>query len=487
MKKFFIFTGLIVAILVAIILFRTYTAEDQQPPLIELVSEVKPIPNAEIRLGDAITYQTISHHSAMMDREAWDGFGAWMRRTYTGVFSTMDVDTVGTHTYILRWKGATSERPVLLMGHQDVVPIDASTEDQWIAPPFSGDIVDGYIYGRGTLDDKGAVVGLLEAAEALIHSGFTPPRDIWFSFGQDEEIRGDEGAVAAANWFYDRGIEFDWVMDEGGLITKGVVPGLDVPVALIGTAEKGYISIDVKASYRGGHSSMPKDTNSITVLMDAIERLRANDFETSLDGPVTGFLEYVGPHSNFTMKMASSNRWLFDGLITSTYQSSSAGAALVKTTWSPTIIRAGIKDNVIPETALITFNSRILPGQTADEVMDHFVSTLDGLPVEISLHDGVGVDPSPISPHDVEAFDYIGSVLRTCFRESDLIVAPYLMVGATDGLYMSKVSEKVYRCYPFVYGPDDLDRLHGLNERISIENYTNGIQFYIQLMANLPK
>ncbi|KAB2814039.1 M20/M25/M40 family metallo-hydrolase [Phaeocystidibacter luteus] len=487
MKKLLYSILIIVIILVAIILFRTSMAEDYQPAVRTTELRVQPLDSAANRLGEAIQFKTISHHPAMMDLEAFNGFGAWMRESYPGIFHTMEVDTVGTHTYILHWHGVTSENPILLMAHQDVVPVDQSGTSEWKADPWSGQIVDNYVYGRGTLDDKGSLVTILEACEALIRSDFQPARDIWFVFGQDEEIGGANGAELAAAWLEEKGLRFDWVLDEGGIISSGIIPGVESPVGLIGTAEKGYISIDIEANYEGGHSSMPKDTNAILVLADAIDRLSASPFEPTLEGPMEGFLKYVSPHSGFTMKMAANNQWLLKSVILSTYMKSPSGAALVRTTWSPTITRAGIKDNVIPGKAILTCNSRIMPGESAESVLQHYKDALVGLPVTISIHDDLGIDPSPVSAYDSEAFEYIGATARTTFADENLIVAPYLVLGATDGRQMYSVSDKVYRFYPFMYESDDLSRLHGLNERVGVEAIDNAIKFYIRLISELPE
>lgn len=461
-------------------------AEDLQPEVRQTELLTSPLDSAAHRLGEAIQFKTISHHPAMMDVEAFDGFGIWMRETYPGIFTTMEVDTVGTHTYILHWHGVSPENPILLMAHQDVVPVDESGTSQWQADPWSGQIVDHYVYGRGTLDDKGSLVTILEACEALIRADFQPKRDVWLVFGQDEEIGGANGAELAADWLESRGLRFDWVLDEGGIISKGIIPGVENPVGLIGTAEKGYISIDIEANYEGGHSSMPKDTNAILVLADAIERLKASPFKPTLKGPMEGFLKYISPHSGFTMKMAANNQWLLKSVILSTYMKSPSGAALVRTTWSPTISRAGIKDNVIPGKAILTCNSRIMPGETAESVFQHYKDALEGLPVSISIHDDMGIDPSPVSAYESEAFVYIGSTARTTFSEEKMIVAPYLVLGATDGRQMYSVSDRVYRFYPFMYEGDDLSRLHGLNERVGVDAVDKAIQFYIRLISELP-
>lgn len=487
MKKFLIFFGAIVILLVAIVLFRTYTQPDLQPQLQAQVIDIEVSDSAVYHLRSAIQFKTISHHPAMMDKDVFTRLGAWMRYTYPEFFAIAEVDTISTHTYVIKWPGSDSSSglPILLMGHQDVVPSDASNRDKWHQDPFSGAIDSGYVYGRGTLDDKGSIVGLLEAAQTLIESGFTPKRDIYFVFGQDEEIGGANGAQQAAIYFEEQGLRFDWVLDEGGIIADGILPGIDGKVGLIGVSEKGYISVDITAEYPGGHSSMPADTSALMILTDAVQLLREEGFKPTLEGPMSGFLDYLGPRADFTTRMAASNMWLFRSVIKKKYQGSPAGAALVRTTFAPTIMRAGVKDNVIPSRAVLTCNSRVMPGSSAQEVLEHYKDVLKDLPVEISIHDNLAVDPSPVSDYMGESFNFIGAAARTTFSSDNLLIAPYLVVGATDARHMRTVSDNLYRFTPFKYKQEDLGRLHGINERLSIENFEDGIRFYMQLMSGL--
>ncbi len=487
MKKLFVFLFSIVIILVAIVLFNTYNQPDLQPeissdPAIAEVGE-----DAVKHLQESLRFKTISHHPAMLDSFAFDHFGTWMRSAYPVLFDHFEVDTVGTHTYIFKWSSAinTDVLPVCLMGHQDVVPADASTLHKWHHPPFEGVIDSGYVYGRGTLDDKGAIVGILEAADALAQVGFEPERDIYFVFGQDEELGGHNGAALAAKHFESLGIRFDWVMDEGGIIADGLVPGIDRQVALIGVAEKGDISVDITAEFIGGHSSMPGDTSVVTLLAEVVNRLKANEFEPTLEGPMSGFLAYLGPHSDFLTHMASANLWAFEDVVMNKYQKTASGSALVRTTVAPTVIRAGIKDNVIPGRGLITCNSRIMPGSTAEDILQHYKDVLEGLPVTVSLHGENSEDPSEISDFMGDAFQYLGTAARTAYADDNMLVAPYLMVGQTDGRHMKLVCDRIYRITPFRYEQEDLSRLHGINERIRIEDYEDAIRFYIRVLQGL--
>lgn len=469
--------------MVAIILFNTYTLEDIQPTAENTPLPVEPLPNSTEHLAKALTFQTISHHPAMLDTAAFDQFHNYLFETYPNVFSKLEVDTIGSQSLLLHWKGTSSEEPILFMAHQDVVPVEGATLDQWESAPFEGNIKDGYLYGRGTLDDKGSLISILEAAEALLTTDFKPQRDIYLFFGQDEEIGGGHGAELCGKYFEEKGTRFRFVLDEGGIISDGIIPGISQPVALIGTTEKGFISVDIEFTFEGGHSSMPGDTNSITLATEAIRRLKESDFETRLCDPIDGFLHYLGPHFSFTSRMAAANRWLFEGLILSNYGKTPSGSALIKTTWAPTIIRGGIKDNVIPSRTVLTCNSRILPGETSEEVVNHYKEVLDGLPVTIAVHSAFAEDPSPVTDHNGEVFRAFASTVKNEFPE--ILVAPYVVVGATDGRHFVNVTDNVMRFMPFFFHQEDLKRMHNLNERVAPEAVERAVGFYIRAMYEL--
>lgn len=248
-----------------------------------------------------------------------------------------------------------------MMAHQDVVPVEGASMKMCKQAPFAGAVQQDAIWGRGAADDKFCLFSILEATERLLQQGYRPSRSIYFVFGHDEET-GGKGVAAAAKLFQSRGIKAEWVLDEGGEINTEI-PGLKgQPVAIIGTAEKGYLSVDLSVNIDGGHSSMPQPETAIDVLTEAIHNLRANTFKPEFTAPVEGFFRYLGPEMPFGSKLAIANRWLFKNLLFRIYHKSPGGNALIRTTIAPTIIQAGLKDNVIPNYAHATVNFRILPG-----------------------------------------------------------------------------------------------------------------------------
>jgi len=451
-------------------------ALDQTPPE---VSE-----NAPKHLSEAVQFATISHKIEMMDVEAMENLHAFLVATYPKFHAAVTKEIVSSHTLLYTWKGADeSLKPLLFMGHMDVVPIENSTKKEWLHKPFSGEIADGFIYGRGTLDDKCTVIGLLEAAEMLAAQGFKPKHTIYFLFGQDEEIGGRQGAKLVADKFEKEGIELEMVWDEGTIIGKNLVPGLDgSEVALIGIAEKGYVSFNLTCKIEGGHSSMPGIISSIANLSMALGKLQDNPFPYEISAPVEGFMKYIGPVSPFANKMAFANPWLFKPLIFKSYAATGSGRALIQTTIAPTIFKAGIKDNVIPSKAQAVVNCRILPGQTVKSVQAYLTKVINDSTISLSPQE-TQVDPSPVSDYNNNYFKTIGSAVKTVYPES--FSSPFLMLGATDARHFSPVCDKIYKFAPFVYEKDDLALIHGINEKIGVENFKKGIQIYYLVIKNV--
>ena len=358
------------------------------------------------------------------------------------------------------------------MSHQDVVPVDGPTLSQWEAPPFEGKITDTHIIGRGTMDDKGTLMGVLEAVEKLLSEGFQPKRTIYIASGHDEEVGGPRGAKKIAEHLKAQGVEALITLDEGGYFAEGMVPGLDKPVAMINLAEKGFASFRLIVRTNGGHSSAPPKENTIGILAKAIVDLENNQLPYKLIPPITEQLEYLGPELPFPNRLFFANPWLFKKPILE--------ALNAHTTTAPTIIDGGVKNNVIPTVAEATINFRILPGETIESVQAHIESVVsDTVKVEPV---GFLTNPSGVSSTDSEAYEVVQKTIRGLHPE--VLVVPGLLGGATDSRYFQEISEQVYRFYPIRITPESMTRFHGIDEKISKENYQEIIQFSYQLIKN---
>jgi carboxypeptidase PM20D1 len=379
------------------------------------------------------------------------------------------------------WQGADSGLPALLLaGHLDVVPADSA---KWSHPPFSGALADGYIWGRGALDDKVGVLGILEAVEALLGRGFHPGRTVYLAFGGDEELGGRHGAGEIAARLRQRGVRLEAVIDEGGAILDGIIPGVSVPVATVGVAEKGSVSLALVAEMAGGHSSMPPARTAIGLVSRAVTRLERDPFPASL-GPSRGLFEAVGPEMAWPYRVLFANLWLFEPLLLRRLTAVPSTAAAVRTTLAPTIVEGGAKDNVLPGRASAVVNLRILPGETVRGAMDRVWRVVDDSGVSISVI-GDRDEPSPVSPADAAPFLALAGAIRQIHPET--VVAPYLVLGATDARYYASLTPNVYRFLPAHLASEDLERLHGVDERIGIGDYLNAVRVYAQIIRGLAR
>lgn len=365
------------------------------------------------------------------------------------------------------------------MGHYDVVPI--ASPAIWSVHPFTEGVKNDSIYGRGCIDDKGAVISILESIEQLLAEGFQPERSIYFAFGHDEEVSGKRGAAKISEYLKNSNIEMDFVLDEGGAITHGLVPGMEKNTAVIGIAEKGYVTFELSAQMVGGHSSKPASETSIDILALAISKLKQNPMPRKLTPALIAFMENLGPHLDFKGRMAFANQWLFKSLILNEYEKTNTGNASIRTTTAPTIFEAGIKENVIPTYSRAVVNFRILPGETIETVKEHIVRVINDKRITIEIK-GQGFNPSPISPSDNDAYNLITNSIKDIYP--NVITCPNLVIGATDARYYAKVSQNVYRFTPFKLTPKNINCFHGVDERISVKEFENAIRFYRQVILN---
>lgn len=470
--------ALLVLLLVCVaraLLVRAPTRDPGPAPELPAIDEAR----AAKRLGEAIAIPTVSLPSGGSP-EAFDRLHAMLRDRYPRVYATLEVEAIGP-SRILTWRGAEPELPaMLLLAHLDVVPVEPGTQEQWTQPAFSGEQDGGFVWGRGAMDDKAAVIGIHEAVEALLDAGFVPRRTVVVALGHDEEVGGEEGAAALASHLARSGERFAFVLDEGGAISSGSLPGVSQPVAFVGIAEKGYASIELSREGEGGHSSMPPPHSVIGRLGEAVARVEASQMPLSLRGPTRAMLDALAPHMSFGPRLAMSNLWLLDGVVARVLATQPAANATVRTTTAPTIFEAGTADNVLASRARAVVNFRILPGDTVDDVLAHVRDVVDDPQIEVRCI-GVCRDPSPISPVDAEGFAVVDRAIAHVFP--GVLVAPHLVVGGTDARHYAELSPEVYRFLPVALDDSDRARLHGTDERIAVEALGKAVRFYATLVT----
>jgi len=481
LKRVLQFIGLILLVTILVLLWNTFSNKSIQPQGEAMQALQINGDTATNHLSKAIQYRTISD-AAYYDEIAFTSFQAFLKEAFPDVFNNFEAINMGNHSLLLKWNGSNQNlKPVLFLGHIDVVPVEEVSRDLWQEDPFKGLIKGGFVWGRGAIDDKSTVIGLLEAATALIEQGFEPARSVYFAFGEDEEVGGINGAMKMAKYFRDQNISFEAIADEGTFLTKNIVPGIsEKPVALIGISEKGYLSVELSCNLEGGHSSMPATETAVSVIAKAVTDLNNNPFPNRICGPVKGFIEYMGPEMPFAQKLAFSNASLLEQLIFNAYSKTGSGSAMIHTTMATTILEGGIKDNVIPGQAKATINMRILSGETIETSIAHLKKTIGDDRVEIKIIDGAA-NPSAVSNYESEAFASLGMAVKDVYP--DALITPFLMLGATDSRHYEGLSENIYKFMPVLFESEDLARFHGVNERISIENYKKAIQIYGQCIV----
>ena len=438
-------------------------------------------------LAAAIRFKTITLASGDprpgQDGE-WLALHAWLEATYPAAHAAMQKELVpNTLTLLYTWQGSDpSLKPLLLMAHQDVVPVNIGTESDWESEPFAGEIIDGYIYGRGAIDDKGSLVALMEAAEALAASGFKPQRTLHFMFGHDEEVSGS-GAQAGVALLKSRGVEPEFALDEGFMIVSPS-PLTGKPMGFIGIAEKGYVTVDVVAVGTGGHSSTPPRDSAAVRLARAVVALDENQMPSDLSRPpVSGIFEAAGKDMPFVQRLAFANLWLFKGMVDAQLADVPAGNAMIRTTTAPTMLTGSAKENVLAQRATATVNFRIHPNDTEEDIIAHVkkvTSGIEGIEVKVGNNGIRGAGASNVSPTDNRAYAVLASVSEATLPGSP--VAPGLVLGATDARYAEAITPNVYRFAPAVLTPDELTGFHGSNERTSVENMGRLARGYAQVI-----
>lgn len=432
-------------------------------------------------LAEAIRIPTVSHQDpSLFDPRPFADLRALFERSFPKVHAQLKRELAAEHSLLYTWEGTDSSLPpALLMGHLDVVPVEPGTEGNWTHPPFSGAIADGFVWGRGALDTKGSVVAILAAVEALLGEGFRPRRTVLLAFGHDEEVSGRRGAKGIASLLASRGVRLGWVLDEGGaILAAGAVPGARAPVAMVGVAEKGYLTLKLTARGRGGHSAMPPRDNAVLHLARALRRLERSPFPARLREPTRSFLAAVAPAMPFPQRLLFANLALAGPLVARAMVRSPTTAALVQTTAAVTILQAGKKENVVPQTAEARVNLRLLPGDTVEGALAR-VRRAVGPRIEVEPA-SEGWNPSPVSSPGTEAFRALSRVVRELFPGT--LVAPSLVVGATDARYYAPLAESAFRFIPVLLAREDMGRIHGTDERIAVDALGKAVLFYARLV-----
>ena len=478
MKKILVFIGAILIIIIAIVLTKTISnipgAHQKSKVLDPLTKE------AITHMSQAIQIKTETPNDAFeFDTATFIAYRKFLEKSYPLIHKKLPRTVIDSFNYIYEWKGTdTSILPMVLMAHYDVVPVEASAIKLWHAAPYGGEVKEGYIWGRGVLDDKSSMISILEATEAQLAKGFQPKQTILLCFGADEESSGN-GATAVVKYFKSKNKRFDLVVDEGGEISTEEMKDIKRPIATIGVGEKGYVTLILTAQIAGGHSSIPAQTTAIDILSKGLYELRKKQMPAKLIPAIRSYLERVSGYTeSFGKKMTLSNLWLFENQVLNNLSQMPTSNALIRTTIVPTIINSGVRDNVIPTFATAYVNSRILPGETQKDVYNFVEKTINDTNIKITYYNNYNSLPSPTTDIHSKAFKRVESVIISIV--DDVIVAPILMVGGTDSRNYREVSDGVVNFTPIT----NAKGYHGIDERMMVSDYQKCINFYTLLIKN---
>lgn len=410
----------------------------------------------------------------------FDRFIAALTELYPHLHAAFDREVVAGHSLLYRWPGATSEAPTVVMAHYDVVP---ATDEGWTHPPFAAELVDSdgdrLVWGRGALDDKGALVAVLEAVESLVIDGFQPAHDIYLSFGHNEETTG-AGAEAIVDLLASRSIRPALVIDEGGAVVEKIFPGVTAPIAVVGVCEKGITSVQLTVNQAGGHASTPPRMTATVRLARAITRLNARPFPARLTATNFEMIQILGAHSTGPLRFVFNRAQAFRLPLTALFgRLSDETSAMVRTTTAVTQLSGSQAANALPEQAVAVVNTRIAQGSTVAETLRHITRAVRDPKVDISITQPN--EPSAVSPTSGAAWDLVRSSIEATYPSA--IVTPYVMLGASDSRHFTRVSDHVYRFSPFEMSGAERGTLHAVNERIRVSTFVRGIEFYQRIIA----
>ena len=468
----------VVVVFAAVVLARTLAFRPKKQPEAEVCPEEFDREKVIADLQELIRCKTVSYRDPSLEDEGeFEKFLAVLPRRYPHVYEACTLQQFPGRALLFHWKGREAGDPAVLMAHYDVVPV---TESGWDKPPFGGEVEDGVLWGRGTLDTKVTVNGILFAADHLIARGFVPERDVYFAFSGGEEVSGP-GAVNIVEWFRENGITPAFVLDEGGAVVEGVFPGVYAPCGLIGIAEKGAMNAEYRTRSAGGHASAPKPHTPVGILARACCRMEDHPFPSHLTKPVAEMFDTLGRHSTFLYRMIFANLWCFGPVLDAICRKSGGELnALMRTTVAFTQMAGSPAANIIPPEASMLSNIRLNPEDTMDSALAYIRRTVNDPQVEVTAVSGM--DPSRVSRTDCEGWDKVAASVAATWKGS--IVAPYLMVQCSDSRHYGAISDRVYRFSAMDLTTEERGTIHGNNERIRVDCAQRAAEFFIRLMKS---
>ncbi len=464
-------------LLIAVIAIRTISFK----PKSEKIDEIK-IPEVDTdraiaSLQEMIKCKTVSYTDKSLEDEAeFEKFKQLLKTKYPLINENCELKYIGDTGILYRWKGKNSDGPTVLMSHYDVVPAD---EAMWEKPAFEGIVESGVIWGRGTIDTKITLCGVMETVEQLIDSGFVPENDIYMAFGGDEEVSG-KGQAAIVKYMMENNIKPKLVVDEGGAVVEGVFPGVSGSVALIGTAEKGMLNIDMSVKSSGGHSSAPPADSPVDILAKCVLTLKKNPFRTQISKATAQMFDTLGRRSNLTFRIIFANLWLFRPVLdfVCTKQGGELNA-LMRTTCVFTKMNGSDAYNVIPTSATVSANLRLLNEDSVERAISYIKKTIDN--PNVVIENVYSAEPCRCSAGEGEQWQKVKNAVAGTWQNTP--VSPYLMIAGSDSRQYAPICDDVYRFSAMELSKEERNSIHAHNEKISVSKLTKVLEFYQRLIA----
>ena len=471
------------ALFIIVTLIRAVFYKSEKTAVENFEDELVHSKRAQENLSKAIRIKTISHEDdSLTDWKEFEKFHSFLREAFPLVHKNLEIEKISKASLLFYWKGTDeSLDPIAFLAHQDVVPVAEGTENDWEHPAFDGYNDGEFIWGRGALDMKNHLICLMESVETLLEEGYQPKRGIYLCFGHNEEIVAghDNGAQEIAMALEKKGVHLDSVVDEGGAMLPANVKGiLNANLTGIGVAEKGYADFEITVKAKGGHSSQPPKHTAIGILSQKVGKIENHQFKAKIMPFVYNLFTDIGKHTSYLGRIVFCNLWMLKPLLLKIMTKIPPAASLVRTTTAVTMSKGSPAANVLPEKASVTINFRIMPGESIEDVRRHIEKYMGGDNVEIKFVKGK--EPSLISPTDTRAFETLKKLSVSLDKKN--IVAPYLVMGGTDAYNYENVSSNIYRFAPFTVDTKLLLTTHSTNERIPVEQLTQGITFFKRYM-----